>query len=176
MSPRSCSIWKPAGPRWCPSQTLQAAPIVDRLDAEVTVTDPRHSLYGQRLRVVSTGSPRGRNWITVLLADGRRRHVRREATDLVSASGFGCQLPQISVQTLLPLAYLIQALLKTSQEEVPDGLPLPVDQPPSQDANTADAMPLDAATTMAGPPGREAASTRSGIGPVAPSDEHTGIR
>jgi hypothetical protein len=49
---------------------------------EVTITDPHHALYGQRLELVSSSSARGPRHVTVALADGRRRSVRRAATDL----------------------------------------------------------------------------------------------
>jgi hypothetical protein len=91
---------------------------------EVTITDPHHALYGQRLELVSSSSARGPRHVTVALADGRRRSVRRAATDLgedwpADPLGTASALPRISVRTLLPLARCLRGLLSSSTEEVP---------------------------------------------------------
>src|SRR5260370_34374259 len=82
----------------------QTAAVSDRLVVRVCVTDPQHALFGQRFDL-SPGSGHRPGWVSVLLADGRRRWLRRVATDL----DFACEassnhaLPRVSVRTLLPL-------------------------------------------------------------------------
>ena len=51
--------------------------------SHVTITDPRHSLFGQRLVVLGERSGRGPGYVAGELPDGRRRSVRKTATDLV---------------------------------------------------------------------------------------------
>src|SRR5512135_1630276 len=71
---------------WLGPRTSQTATDLDRLVTEVTIIDPSHPLHGQRLAVESLASSRGPAWVTVVLADGRRRQVRRSATDLAGPS------------------------------------------------------------------------------------------
>src|SRR4051812_30896312 len=121
--------------RWHP-QTLQAATGAERLITDVTITDRRHSLYGQRLEVAPEPSCRGPEWMSVILPDGRYRHVRRAATDLVSVAaghvGPDRRDARISVRTLLPLADCLRVLLRASREEGADDQPRSCapDQPP----------------------------------------------
>src|SRR5438270_11890124 len=90
----------------------QSATVSDRLIVRVCVTDPRHALFGQRFDLSPSSEPRP-GWVSVLLADGRRRGLPRAATDLDLA----CEtmpnhaLPRVSVRTLLPLARYVEALL-----------------------------------------------------------------
>ena len=51
--------------------------------SRVTITDPRHFLFGHRLAVLDERSGRGPSYVVVELADGRKRSVRIAATDLV---------------------------------------------------------------------------------------------
>ena len=46
------------------------------------MTDPHHPLFGQRLKLLSLACSRGPAFIAVALPDGRRRLIRRAATDL----------------------------------------------------------------------------------------------
>ena len=86
-------------------RTSQNAPVVDRVVSHVTITDPRHSFFGQRLVVLGERSGRGPGYVAVELPDGRRRSVRKTATDLVVPSQpVGSNLPRISIRTLIPLA------------------------------------------------------------------------
>ncbi|MCW2239217.1 hypothetical protein [Azospirillum canadense] len=91
---------------------------------DVVITSRRHSLYGQRLQVAPEASSRGPDWLTVFLPDGRRRHVHRAATDLISDTDGGtsrepCEA-RISARTLLPLADCLRALLKVSKGDAAD--------------------------------------------------------
>ena len=101
----------------------QSATVPDRLIVRVCVTDPRHALFGQRFDLSPSSEPRP-GWVSVLLADGRRRWLPRTATDLDLA----CEtmpnhaLPRVSVRTLLPLARYVEALLCNSSKTA-DGAP-----------------------------------------------------
>src|SRR3954451_25430150 len=123
------------------SRSSQTAAVFDRLITEVSITERRHSLFGQRLEVAPEASCRGPDRITVILPDGRRRHVRRVATDLVPASTDAHAVSdpgnaRISVRTLLPLADCLRALLRISREEVPD------DQSRSRTSDQASIQPV----------------------------------
>jgi hypothetical protein len=90
--------------------------------SHVTITDPHHFLFGQRLSVVRGRSGRGPAYVVVELADGRKRSVRIAATDLVPAGdtpgASGSKLPRISVRTLIPLARHLNRILNLLTEEV----------------------------------------------------------
>ena len=100
----------------------QGATIFDRVVSRVTITDPRHFLFGHRLAVLEERSGRGPSYVVVELADGRKRSVRIAATDLVppgnSCSATGPSLPRISVRTLIPLARHLNRILSLLTEEV----------------------------------------------------------
>ena len=104
------------------NRTRQAAVIVDGVVSHVMVTDPHHALSGQRLSLVPLHSARGPAFVVVELGDGRRRSIRRSATDLGTpssvASPRASDLPRISVRTLLPLARHLTPTLAASAEEV----------------------------------------------------------
>jgi hypothetical protein len=94
--------------------------------SHVTITDPRHSLYGQRLAVLADRSGRGPAYVAVMLPDGRRRSVRTAATDLAAPfHPAGCDLPRISVRTLIPLARHANRILSLLNEEVIRDEPAP---------------------------------------------------
>jgi hypothetical protein len=91
--------------------------------SHVTVTDPHHALWGQRLPLVSLHSARGPAYVVIALPDGRRRSLRRALTDLAGAAAASpatssCDGPCVSVGTLLPLARHIVARLALAVEEV----------------------------------------------------------
>jgi len=92
------------------------------LVSHVTITDPRHFLFGHRLALLKERSGRGPSYVVVELADGRKRSVRIEATDLLSAgepaSATGQILPRVSVRTLIPLAQHVNRILSLLTEEV----------------------------------------------------------
>ena len=99
----------------------QGASIFDRVVSHVTITDPRHFLFGHRLSVLDERSGRGPSYVVVELGDGRKRSVRIAATDLVppgnSSSAAGPTLPRISVRTLIPLARHLNKILTLLTEE-----------------------------------------------------------
>ena len=103
-------------------RTSQNAVILDRLVSEVTITDPQHSLFGQRLALTNERSGRGPAYVVVRLPDGRRRSIRISATDLNASDCFGCtpaaSLPRISVRILIPLAQHLDRILNLLTEEV----------------------------------------------------------
>ena len=96
--------------------------IFDRIMSHVTITDPRHFLFGHRLAVLGDRSGRGPAYVVVELADGRKRSVRIAATDLVprgnSSRAAGPDPPRISVRTLIPLAQHLNRILTLLTEEV----------------------------------------------------------
>ena len=103
-------------------RTSQNAVILDRLVSEVTITDPQHSLFGQRLALTNERSGRGPAYVVVRLPDGRRRSIRISATDLNASDCLGCtpaaSLPRISVRILIPLAQHLDRILNLLTEEV----------------------------------------------------------
>ncbi len=114
------------GPEWRQRRSerriSQGATIFDRVVPQVTVTDPRHFLFGHRLAVLDEGSGRGPSYVVVELADGRKGSVRIAATDLVppgnSSSAAEPSLPRVSVRTLIPLARHLNRILTLLTEEV----------------------------------------------------------
>src|SRR3954470_468370 len=59
------------GPASLPHRTLQTAPDFERVVSSVTVTDPRHPLFGQQLKLLSLSCGRGPAYIAAALPDGR---------------------------------------------------------------------------------------------------------
>ena len=108
-------------PRW-DRRTRQSATILDRIVSQVTITDPHHFLFGNRLPVLTGRSGRGPAYVVVELPDGRRRSVRIASTDAAEAtltsSPKGPDLPRISVRTLIPLMQHLDANLSLLAEEV----------------------------------------------------------
>jgi hypothetical protein len=110
--------------RWIASlhRTLQSATILDRVVSHVTVTDPRHSLFGSKLAVLPERSARGPTYIVVQLSDGRRRSIRVSSTDLgeppIASDSKGSAVSRISLRTLIPLTRHLNASLALLAEEV----------------------------------------------------------
>jgi hypothetical protein len=159
-----------SGPRSWADRTLRTAPDFERVVPDVSVTDPRHPLFGQPLRLLSLTCSRGPSFVAVALPDGRRRLIRRAATDLERPLAPGAALPRISVRALLPLARHIRSMLATSQEEAcradisPCSPPAPpaAAESPSGAASTAMANAADRDAGPAGPAARPAAPARPG--------------
>ena len=102
-------------------RTSQNAIIVDRVVSAVTVTDPQHSLFGQRLALANERSGRGPAYVVVRLPDGRRRSIQITATDLTadcSACARIAERSRISIRTLIPLAQHLDRILNLLTEEV----------------------------------------------------------
>jgi hypothetical protein len=95
--------------------------------SEVTIVDPHHPLCGERLKLLSLTCARGAGFIAVALADGRRRLIRRSATDLDRSAVAEPDMPRISARILLPLARQVRRMLATSQEETSHAEMLPSD-------------------------------------------------
>jgi Family of unknown function (DUF5372) len=98
-------------------RTLRTAADFERVVPSVTVTDPHHPLLGQQLKLLSLRCGRGPAYVAIALPDGRRRLMRRAATDLERPLAPRTVLPLISVRTLLPLARHIRSMLSTPSEE-----------------------------------------------------------
>jgi hypothetical protein len=121
----------PSSPARCPSnsgtntsasRTPPDAALGERLITAVSVTDPRHPLYGHRLEVASVAGARGARFIVVVLPDGRRRQILRAVTDLERpAVAAEPALSRISARSLLPLARLIRRMLQAPDGEVGHG-------------------------------------------------------
>jgi hypothetical protein len=133
--------------------------------SDVTVTDPRHPLFGQRLKLLPLICGRGPAFVAVALADGRRRLLRRAETDLERPLAPEAALPRISARALLPLAQHIRSMLAVSRQEAPHAelpassspRPTSFDEPstisPAPMACAADshANPVGAATGLGAP-------------------------
>ena len=154
-------------------RTLQTAPDFERVVSIITVTDPRHPLYGQRLKLLSLRCGRGPAYIVVALPDGRRRLLRRAATDLQRPLAPRTVLPLISVRTLLPLARHIRSMLSTSSEEVSHVNSSPAG---SSCATAPDAPASIASTPMASAADNAAHAVVATAGPGAPPRPGRGDR
>jgi hypothetical protein len=110
------------GRRCSGHRTSQNDTILERLGCVTTVTDSRHSLFGQRFTVLPERSGRGLAFVVVALPDGRRRSIRISCTDLGHASPpadkRALDPPRVSVRTLIPLARHLNATLSLLVEEV----------------------------------------------------------
>jgi hypothetical protein len=119
---------------------------------------------------LSLGCSRGPGFIAVALPDGRRRLIRRAATDLDWPLASAVMLPRISLRTLLPLARLIRSMVAASCKEACHADTLPSSAAPTTATAGAPLPPTvmaDAAGTdahAAGPAPRPSSGTRSGRG------------
>jgi hypothetical protein len=93
------------------------------MPAFVTITDPRHPLFGRQLKLLSLVSARGPAFVTAALPDGRRRFIPRAITDLQRPLASQETLPRISARTLLPLARLVRSMLAASTKEASHASP-----------------------------------------------------
>jgi len=99
-------------------QTHQNASKLERLPQSVLITDPSHPLFGRTFPVISNKSPRGKSQLIIQLPNGLRKSISRSVTDLdLSPRGESSNLPFLSVRTILPIARLVQKLVK----EIDDG-------------------------------------------------------
>src|SRR5207253_7074987 len=150
--------------------TPDPAPEVDGFTNEVTITDPAHPFFGQRLPAVFRGRAGRSDHVLVKLPGGGRRAVPVGATSLADHSSAlddrTAQSPSlVSVRTLLPVAHLVRAL-KRRGTEVPNA--------PGHRATPSDALNTpgdDPATTgVAGSVARSAEARRSHSGRARPPD------
>ena len=77
----------------------------------VTITERTYPLFGKSVLLLSERCGRGKAFIAVALRDGRRRLVRRSATDLDSKGILPHSTSRISARSLLPLARHIRCYL-----------------------------------------------------------------
>jgi hypothetical protein len=77
----------------------------------VTITERTHPLFGKRVFLQSERCGRGKAFISVALQDGRRRLVRRSATDLDSKGILSHSTSKVTARSLLPLARHIRCYL-----------------------------------------------------------------
>ena len=141
--------------------------------SHVTITDPRHFLFGHRVAVLRERSGRGPAYVVVELSDGRKRSVRITATDLVQPANLsrptGPGLPHISVRTLIPLAQHLNRILNLLTEEVIRDEPTPLSAS-SRCVSTAEPgdheQPASGSqsTSLAGPVARDANTDCSDTG------------
>jgi hypothetical protein len=136
-------------------RTRLNATILDRNITHLTVTDPRHCLFGHRLAVLQERSGRGPTFVAVELPDGRKRSIRVTSTDLAPAVITSGELasypPRISMRTLIPLVQHLSANLKLLAEEV------------IRDGSTSPSASRCVSTVVTSP----RISATSGIAPVA---------
>lgn len=137
--------------------------------ARVAIIDPQHPLFGQRFDLSPLDAAQRPGWVSIVLADGRRRWVPRAATDLdgVRESLSSHALPCVSVRTLLPLMQYVRTL--HSNPRVPDGSPLRPDQLESR-ARPSERAAGAGAEGVVGNDARGSAASGTAIGSAASSD------
>ena len=97
-------------PTWA-SRRLQKTSKLERVMTPVTITERTHPLFGKRVFLQSERCGRGKAFIAVALQDGRRRLVRRSATDLDSKGVRSHSTSRITARSLLPLARHVRCYL-----------------------------------------------------------------
>jgi hypothetical protein len=134
-------------------------PIEDRLVSQVTITDPHHSLAGQRFPVISLCAPQGPHKLVIALPDGRQRAGQRSATDLDAAAPVPAAAivdgPRLGARSLLSLARFLRNML--ASQEIPD-------VPAHTSASSAPTSSLAADVT------RSTVTTGTALGAVTPTD------
>jgi hypothetical protein len=108
----------------------------------VTVTAPRHALYGQQLEIVQLISDRGATWVTVRVPNGTRRNIKRAHTDLAQPLPDSKSSLIVSAAVALRVARFVAALSSGGEKEPGD------DEEPVASACTENAVPL---ARVAGP-------------------------
>ncbi len=83
----------------------------------VTITERTHPLFGKRVFLLSERCGRGKTFVAIALQDGRRRLVRRSATDLDSKGNPSHSTSRITARSLLPLARHIRCYLTGANTE-----------------------------------------------------------
>ena len=86
----------------------------------MTVTSPRHALYGQRLEVLKLISDRGATWVTVRVPNGSHRNIKRMLTDLAQPLPDSKSSLIVSASVLLRVAKFVDALSRRGEEETGD--------------------------------------------------------
>ena len=106
--------------------------------------------------LLSLTCARGAEFIAVRLADGRRRLVRRAATDVDQPAAAEPDALRTSARTLLPLARLVRRMLAASHKETSHADP------------TASCPPLSKRLDAAAPGAPTMPSTMAGSGSAGP--------
>jgi len=128
------------------------------LISHVTVTTPRHALYGQRLEVLQLVSDRGPTWVTVRVPNGTRRNIKRALTDLGQALPDSKSAQIVSVPVLLRVLNLVESLSRRTEEEKANG---------ENDAAATTVQPAAAVAQVAGTdPAPTGDATRAGSAPA----------
>ena len=129
--------------------------------SHVTITDPHHFLFGQRLEVLKERSGRGPAYVVVALPDGRRRAVRIASTDLaetlITSRLNAADLPRISARTLIPLMQHLSANLSLLDEKVIR------DDPPAASRSRCVSTPADVGKSTRPPDARHSAPVAESI-------------
>jgi len=111
---------------------------------KVTIIARSHPLYGRRVAVVCEGSPGGKEFLTVELANGQRRSIASTDTEFASEGKNEKEesgLLRVSVRTMLPVAKFIREQLRTTEEHADDSLP------PGNTDEPGTTIPADEAST-----------------------------
>jgi len=111
-------------PAWG-GQTRRDASDFDRVVRSITITDPRHPLYGRSFPMVHPISPRGKAQLVIRLPDGQPRSVPRAATDIdgpLQPALPAREVPWISVRTLHPVAQCVRSIIRAAEEVARDDI------------------------------------------------------
>ncbi|MEN2793683.1 DUF5372 family protein, partial [Sphingomonas oligophenolica] len=104
------------------SQATGDTAKIEGLIPHVTVTCPRHPLFGERFEVLAPESDRGPAWVTIKVAHGGRRNILRAVTDLATAPPDSKIAPLVSGLVLIRVVALAEALRRNLEEvECEDG-------------------------------------------------------
>ncbi|WP_321177008.1 MULTISPECIES: hypothetical protein [Bradyrhizobium] len=129
--------------------------------SHITITDPHHFLFGQRLEVLKERSGRGPAYVVVALPDGRRRGVRIASTDLAETPIIpwpnAADLPRISARTLIPLMQHLSASLSLLDEKVIR------DDPPTASRSCCVSTPADVGKSTWPSDGRHSAPVAESV-------------
>lgn len=159
---------------WQVHPTSHNAPTVEGQISHVTISDPRHSLYGQRLELVSLEAARGRDFIIVKVSNGRHRSIRRKQTDLMTPLREDLKpsapMPRVNVGTLLTLMRHLRSTLALPMEEVIRDEETAHRVPCSVPSNTTISANGSATASLAETAGREEEATGQGCCRTAVAD------
>jgi hypothetical protein len=86
----------------------------------VTVTAPRHALYGQQLEILQLISDRGATWVTVRVPNGSRRNIKRTHTDLAQPLPDSKSSLIVSAAVVLRVASFVETLSRRGEKETGD--------------------------------------------------------
>ena len=102
----------------------------------MTVTAPRHALFGQQLEIAQLISDRGATWVTVRVPNGTRRNIKRAYTDLAQPLPDSKSSLVVSAAVALRVARFVAALSGGGDKEPGD------DEEPIASARAENAVPV----------------------------------